>query len=47
MNKIVLSVHGLVDFALRSGDIDTRVFNIETMTRGSQLHAYYQAKQNI
>lgn len=46
MNKIVLSVHGLVDFALRSGDIDTRVFNIETMTRGSQLHAYYQAKQN-
>ena len=46
MSKIILSVHGLVDFALRSGDIDTRVFNIETMTRGSQLHAYYQAKQN-
>ncbi|MFA5485625.1 MAG: ATP-dependent DNA helicase [Bacilli bacterium] len=46
MNKIVLSVHGLVDYALRSGDIDTRVFNIDTMTKGSQIHAYYQAKQN-
>lgn len=44
--KIVLSVHGLVDYALRSGDIDTRVFNLETMTKGTQIHAYYQAKQN-
>lgn len=46
MPKISLSVHALVDFALRSGDIDGRVFNLDTMTRGSQLHAYYQAKQN-
>lgn len=46
MAKIVLSVHGLVDFALRTGDIDTRVFNLDTMTRGSQIHAYYQTKQN-
>ncbi len=44
--KITLSVHGLVDFVLRTGDIDNRVFNLETMTRGTQIHAYYQAKQN-
>lgn len=46
MNKITLNVHGLVDFALRTGDIDARVFNLDTMTRGTQIHSYYQAKQN-
>ena len=43
---IKLSVHQLVDFLLRKGDIDSRVFNRSTMTEGSNLHAQYQAKQN-
>ncbi len=46
MTKVIISVHELVDFVLRSGDIDTRVFNLETMNRGTQIHSYYQAKQN-
>ena len=46
MTKITLSVHELVDFVLRTGDIDNRVFNLETMNRGTQIHGYYQAKQN-
>lgn len=46
MPKVTMSVHTLVDFALREGDLDSRVFNLETMTRGSEMHAYYQAKQN-
>lgn len=41
-----LSVHELVDFLLRSGDLDTRIFNINTLVRGTRLHSYYQAKQN-
>lgn len=46
MNKsIELSVHQLVDFLLRSGDIDNRVFNRSSQTEGSRLHAIYQAKQ--
>lgn len=46
MNKSLrLSVHQLVDFLLRSGDIDTRVFNRSSMNEGSRLHAVYQAKQ--
>ena len=40
-----LSVHQLVDFLLRSGDIDTRVFNRTSMSEGSRLHSVYQAKQ--
>lgn len=40
-----LSVHQLVDFLLRSGDIDTRVFNRTAMNEGSRLHSVYQAKQ--
>ena len=39
-----LSVHQLVDFLLRVGDIDNRVFNKSTMNEGSRLHAYYQHK---
>lgn len=46
MRKFNLSVHELVDFVLHSGDLDTRIFNLETMTRGTQIHAFYQAKQN-
>ena len=42
---IELSVHQLVDFLLRSGDIDNRVFNRSSQTEGSRLHAVYQSKQ--
>lgn len=42
---IVLSVHQLVDFLLRSGDIDNRVFNRSSMQEGTLLHAFYQSKQ--
>lgn len=46
MNKsLTLSVHQLVDFLLRSGDIDSRVFNRASMTEGSKIHSWYQAKQ--
>lgn len=40
-----LSVHQLVDFLLRNGDIDTRVFNRSSMSEGTRLHGVYQAKQ--
>ena len=46
MNKsLKLSVHQLVDFLLRTGDIDTRVFNRSSMTEGSRIHASYQSIQ--
>ena len=41
-----LSVHQLVDFLLRSGDIDNRVFNRSSMTEGSRIHSAYQAAQD-
>ena len=41
-----LSVHQLVDFLLRSGDIDNRVFNRSSMTEGSRLHSEYQGRQS-
>ena len=44
--KISLSVHQLVDFVLRSGDIDTRIFNNATMLEGTHIHRYYQAKMD-
>ncbi len=40
-----ISVHELVDFLLRKGDIDDRVFNLETMQMGTKIHASYQIKQ--
>ena len=43
--QIELSVHQLVDFLLRSGDIDNRVFNRSSLTEGTRLHALYQSKQ--
>ena len=47
MNKtLILSVHQLVDFLLRKGDIDNRVFNRSTMTEGSRIHSSYQSEQN-
>ena len=42
---ISLSVHDLVDRLLRRGDIDSRVYNLETMKMGSLLHSSYQSKQ--
>lgn len=44
--KIELSVHQLVDFLLRTGDIDNRVFNRSSQTEGSRLHSVYQSKQD-
>ena len=41
-HNIKLSVHQLVDFLLRRGDIDTRVFNQETMAEGTRIHLRYQ-----
>lgn len=43
--KLTLSVHQLVDFLLRRGDIDTRIFNRSSMNEGSRMHAYYQSRQ--
>ncbi len=46
MNKILtLSVHELVDFLLRTGDIDNRIYNSSTMSEGTLIHAYYQSRQ--
>lgn len=45
-NFFELSVHELVDFVLRSGDIDNRYFNNASMVEGSLIHKYYQGKQN-
>ena len=44
--KLSLSVHQLVDFLLREGDIDSRIFSRSTMSEGSEIHARYQAMQN-
>lgn len=44
--KIVLSVHGLVDFLLRKGDIDNRVYNSASMLEGTRIHLRYQQIQN-
>lgn len=41
-----LSVHDLVDFLLRKGDIDNRIYNQSTMQEGSVIHAIYQSKRN-
>ena len=43
--NLTLSVHQLVDFLLRSGDIDDRVYNYETMAMGSLLHSSFQSAQ--
>ena len=45
LKRIKLSVHGLVDFLLRRGDIDSRVFSDETMREGTRIHAFYQRRQ--
>lgn len=38
-------MHELVDPLLRSGDIDSRIYNLETMQMGTLLHSAYQEKQ--
>ena len=40
-----LSVHQMVDFLLRQGDIDDRIFNSETMEEGTKIHRSFQLKQ--
>ena len=40
-----LSVHQFVDFLLRQGDIDNRVYNQETMRVGTKLHSAFQSEQ--
>lgn len=40
-----ISVHQLVDFLLRTGDIDNRVFNRSSMNEGTLIHSIYQSKQ--
>ena len=42
---LVLSVHQLVDFLLREGSIDSRIFNRSSMSEGSKVHSRYQARQ--
>jgi hypothetical protein len=34
-----------VDFLLRAGDIDDRIYNQETMKLGTLMHGAYQKKQ--
>ena len=43
--QLNLSVHQLVDFLLRKGDIDNRIFNRTSMSEGSKIHSYYQSRQ--
>lgn len=45
MKQIELSVHELVDFVLRKGDIDSCSFNSMTMQEGTRIHNIYQSKQ--
>lgn len=43
-NCVVLSVHQIVDLVLREGDIDSRIFNIDSMQRGILIHKNFQNK---
>lgn len=46
MGKILsLSVHDIVDAVLRTGSLDDRVFNNETMEEGSVVHRMVQSEQ--
>jgi DNA excision repair protein ERCC-2 len=45
MVRISLSVHDIVDFVLRRGDLDSRIFNRATMQTGTDMHRKYQ--QNV
>lgn len=45
MIQLKLSVHEIIDFLLRKGDIDNRVFNTSSMLEGTKIHKYYQLRQ--
>ncbi|MFZ9197320.1 MAG: helicase C-terminal domain-containing protein [Bacilli bacterium] len=44
---LFLSVHDIVDFVLRTGDLDNRIFNRSTMQTGTDMHQQYQQSINI
>ncbi len=44
--NLIMSVHQLVDFLLRKGDIDNRIYNKTSMSEGTRLHAFYQRRQS-
>ena len=43
--EFTLSVHDVVDLILRSGDLDSRIFNRSTMQEGTKMHLQYQREQ--
>ena len=45
--KLALSVHDVVDFVLRKGDLDNRIFNRSTMQTGTIMHQQYQQSVTI
>ena len=45
IKDLTLSVHQVVDFLLRTGDIDNRFFNASTMSEGSRIHSSFQSNQ--
>ena len=45
MIALSLSVHQIVDFLFRSGDIDDRIYNTSSMLEGTRLHKFYQDRQ--
>ena len=44
--SLSLSVHDLVDFLLRKGDINSFIYSNETMQEGTRLHSSYQKNQD-
>lgn len=46
VKNLILSIHTLVDFVLRTGDIDSRVFNNASMSEGTRIHMRYQSIQD-
>ncbi len=40
-----LSVHDIVDVLLRTGHLDSRIFNQSSMLEGTRLHQYHQKQQ--
>lgn len=48
MSRVIsLSVHDIVDAVLRTGSIDDRIFNSETMEEGSKVHRNVQSEQGV
>ena len=46
MKIVNISTHSLVDFLLRRGSIDNRVYNKSSMAEGTRIHLRYQQMQN-